>query len=250
MLSSRAVAESRAFTACALLGLYFMACAANRAITRDELIARHTAAVGGAQAIERVEGLQIEVRISKGKTTLEGTWRGDRQGRMRVDVSAGGRRVYTEAYDGKRAWQMDGQGAVTPSSPEGAAALWHGTQYPGRLFGLHEIARLGHSVELEGREVLDGIDYYVLKLRLSDGFVTYRYMNPRTWLIDRGRDVRAMHPDIDPEQKWLENRWSDWRVVAGVLRPYHEDQVDVVSGKVLQTTEVTRVEVNPPPWRG
>ncbi len=224
----------------ALLAFSLTACAANRAVTRDELIARHTAAVGGAGAIESVERLEIDVRISEGKSQLEG-----RQGRMRIDLSAGGRRVYTEAYDGKRAWEMDEKGAVTPSSVTGMAALWHGMQYPGHLFGLHEMARLGHSVELEGREVLDGIDYYVLKLTLSDGFVTYRYLNPQTWLIDRGRDVRAMHPDLDPKQKWLEIRSSDWRPVAGVLRSFHEEQVDVVSGKVLQTTEVTRVEVNP-----
>jgi len=59
------------------------------------------------------------------------------------------------------------------------------------------------------------------------------------------RDVRAIHPDIDAKQKWLENRWSDWRPVAGFLRAFHEEQVDVASGKVLQTTEVTRIEVNP-----
>jgi hypothetical protein len=234
----------------ALIVLPLAACAANRAVTRDALIARHAAAMGGARAIESVESLEIDLRISEGSSELEGAWRADRQGRMRIDVSADGLRIYTEAYDGKRAWQMDEKGAVTSSRPEGAAALWHGTQYPGRLFGLHEMAQLGHSVELEGREPLDGIDYYVLKLTLSDGFVTYRYVNPQTWLIDRGRDVRAIHPDIDPTQKWLENRWSDWRPVAGVLRAFHEEQVDVSSGKVLQTTEVTRIEVNPTPSAG
>ncbi len=86
----------------ALLALSLTACAANRAVTRDELIARHTAAVGGARAIESVERLEIEVRISEGGSQLEGAWHADRQGRMRIDVSAGGRRVYTEAYDGKR----------------------------------------------------------------------------------------------------------------------------------------------------
>jgi hypothetical protein len=227
------------------LALSLAGCAANRQISRDDLIARHTEAVGGARTVESVQRIEVDLRISEGGSELQGVWRADRQGRMRIDVHAGGRRVYTEAHDGRRAWQMNESGAVTPSSPGGAAALWHGTQYPGKLFGLHEMARLGHSVELEGREVLDGIDYYVLKLTLSDGFVTFRYVNPQTWLFDRGRDLRAIHPDRDPNQKWLENRWSDYRPVAGELHSFHEEQVDVSTGKVLQRTDVTRVELNP-----
>ena len=224
--------------------LLLTACATRASLTRDELIARHTQAVGGAKAIEAVERLEIELRISEGKSTLRGVWRGDRQGRMRIDVYAGGHRVYTEAFDGKRGWQMDAKGVVTPSAQAGAAALWHGTQYPDRLLGLHEMEGLGHSLQMEGRETLDGIDYYVLKLTLSDGFVTFRYVNPRDWLIDRGRDLRAIHPDLDARKKWLENLWSEWRPVAGVLRNFHEDQVDVPTGRVLQTTDVTRIDVN------
>ena len=184
------------------LALLLAACASACSLTREDLIARHTSAVGGAQAIEAVERLEIELRISEGKSTLQGIWRGDRQGRMRIDVYARSRRVYTEAFDGSQAWQMNEKGTVTPSAPEGAAALWHGTQYPGRLFGLHEMGRVGHALQLEGLETLDGVDYYILKLMLSDGFVTFRYLNPQSWLIDRGRDVRAIHLDLDARHKW------------------------------------------------
>jgi hypothetical protein len=225
------------------LALLLAGCASGRGLTREELISRHTAALGGARAIEGVERLEIEVRIFEGDAPLTGVWRADRQGRMRIDVSAGGRRVFTEAFDGKHGWQMDEPGSVKPSG--GAPTLWHGTQFPGRLLGLHEMERFGHSLDLTGRETIEGIDYYVLKLTLKDGFVTSRYLNPATWLLDRGRDLRAMHPDLDAKQTWLESRWSDWRPVAGVLRPYRELQVDVATGKVLQTSEVLRVEVNP-----
>jgi len=132
-----------------------------------------------------------------------------------------------------------------PETKEGQAALWHGTQYPDQVFGLHEFQQHGHSVEFAGRERLDGIDYYVLKLTLSDGFVTWRYVNASTWRIERGRDVRALHPDLDAKEKVLENRWSDWRRVDGVLRSFRSEQVDVATGKVLQTTTVSRFSINP-----
>jgi len=47
---------------------------------------------------------------------------------------------------------------------------------------------------------VDGTSYYVLELKLDDGFVTYLYLNPTTYLIDRQRDIRAMHPAIDPSK--------------------------------------------------
>ena len=75
----------------------------------------------------------------------------------------------------------------------------------------------------------------LLKITLSES----------TWLIESGRHFRALHPDLDPARKWLENRWFDYRPVAGVLRAFRSEQVDVATGKVLQKTELKRVIVNP-----
>jgi hypothetical protein len=221
------------------------ACAGRREITRDEVIARNTAAMGGAQAIEAVNGIEVELRIFEQGAELEALYRADRQGRMRIDVSHGGRRVYTEAFDGQRGWQMGEDGVPSRESKEGEAALWHGTQFPGQLFGLHEMERHSHRVDLVGLEVRDGVEHYVVKITLSDGFETFRSVSSSSWLIDFGRDFRALHPDVDPARKWLENRWFDYRPVGGVLRAFRSEQVDVATGKALQRTELTRMIVNP-----
>jgi hypothetical protein len=222
-----------------------MACAGRREITRDEIVARNTSAMGGAQAIEAVRAIEIGLRIVEQGTALDAVYRADREGRMRIDVSHAGRRVYTEAFDGRRGWQMGEDGVRRPQSKDGDAALWHGTQFPGQLFGLHEMEEHSHRVELVGRETRNGVRHYVLKITLSDGFETFRSVSSSTWLIEYGRDFRALHPDADPTKKWLENRWSDYRPVAGVLRAFRSEQTDVASGKLLQSTELTRVIVNP-----
>jgi hypothetical protein len=211
-----------------------------------ELIERNTRAMGGAAAIGKVQRIEVGLRIVEPTFKVEGTYVADRQGRMRIDVRDGGKRVYTEAFDGKQGWQQGPDGSpVASSGPKGSAALWHGTQFPGQILGLNEMAAHGHRLERIGREEIEGVNYYVLRLTLSDGFETYRYLNPKTWLIDRGRDVRALHPALNPDEKWLENRWTDYRPVGGTVRSYQSSQWDLSSGKQLQTTTIDSVKINP-----
>jgi hypothetical protein len=89
------------------------------------------------------------------------------------------------------------------------------------------------------------VDYYVLKLTLSDGFVTYRYVNPKTWIIDRGRDFRAFHPARDPHATWVETRWSDYRPVEGLNYAIASVNTDLATGKQLASQKVTSLKINP-----
>jgi hypothetical protein len=231
-----------------LLGCHAPAAAPKPALEPpiEELIERNTAAMGGALAIAKVERIEVGLHVVEPTFAVDGVYLADRQGRMRIDVRDGDKRVYTEAFDGKEGWQQGPDGSpVKSSGPKGSAALWHGTQFPGQILGLNEMAAHGHRVELTGREEIEEVSYYVLRLTLSDGFETYRYLNPKTWRIDRGRDVRALHPDLNPTEKWLENRWTDYREVAGTFRSFQSSQWDLSTGKQLQTTTIRDFKINP-----
>src|ERR687892_2365015 len=80
-------------------------------------------------------------------------------------------------------------------SDRGTAAL---TGLLGKLFGLHELQRRGHRVDLTGRERIDGIDYCALRITLNDGYTTTLYVDPKSWLVTRRRDFRPLHVDVDP----------------------------------------------------
>lgn len=58
---------------------------------------------------------------------------------------------------------------------------------------------------------LSRTNYCALELKLQDGFTTYLNLNPTTYLIERQRDIRALHPDADPTQNWIERRFEDFR---------------------------------------
>ncbi|HZA38286.1 MAG TPA: hypothetical protein VE486_04020 [Candidatus Baltobacteraceae bacterium] len=214
--------------------------------TVDEVIERNRQAMAGRATIEAVNSIEVDLHIVDPGFEVDGNYRAARPGRMRIDVMAGGKHVYTEAFDGHRAWQWKGEGAaIQEESPKATAALRHGVELPGKLFGLHELQRRGHRVDLTGRERIDGIDYCALRITLNDGYTTTLYVDPKSWLVTRRRDFRPLHVDVDPTPTTIESRFSDFRKVNGVLFAFASSDTDLTTDKVLETTTVRSIKVNP-----
>lgn len=211
----------------------------------QQVIDRWTEAEGGRTAIEAVQSIQISLHIKEPKFEVDGVYAADRKMRMRVDIYADNKRVYTEAYDGEAGWQMGESGGAQDSKPDGTAALWHGIVKPGKIFGLHEQAELGNHLQLEGREIVDKVNYYVLLLTLKDGFSIRYYVNPSTWLIERSRDTRAFHPDLDASKQETESRSSDFRKVNGVTYAFKSQTVDLKTGNLLSEETIKEIKINP-----
>jgi len=230
-----------------VIGLASVLLGCNRqSLTVDDVIDRNTKAMGGSRAIEAVRSIEIDLHIVDPSFEVDGTYRAMRPGRMRIDVQAGGKQVFTEAFDGQQGWQSHDQSEPESASPKAAAALRHGVELPGKLFGLHEMKQRGHKIDLVGRETVDGIDYYVLRLTFGDGYTASLYVDPQSWLITRRRDVRPLHVDVDPTPTTIEQRISDFREVAGVRFAFASTEIDLKTGKQLESTKVGSIKVNPP----
>jgi hypothetical protein len=78
-------------------------------ISLDEIIERNTDAMGGRAAIEAVQSIQIDLHIKDPSFKVDGTYNAARPGKMRIDVSAEGKHVFTEAFDGLSGWAMGRQ---------------------------------------------------------------------------------------------------------------------------------------------
>ena len=89
------------------------------------------------------------------------------------------------------------------------------------------------------------MNYYVLRLIFADRDESSLYIDPQTWRITRRRDVRALHPDVDPTKTTIESRKSDWRQVDGFWFPFATEDVDLNTGKVLETAMIKETKVNP-----
>jgi hypothetical protein len=218
---------------------------ARRPTTLEDLVGRSTQSRGGQKAIEAIKNLEIRFLVEEPTYTAKGNYRVDRRGRMRVDVFMDGKRVFTEAFDGQRAWQFPGgENHARLASPDATAALRHSAQLPTNIRGLHEMAR--RQLEAAGRESVSGVSYDVLVLTLDDGFTTRYYLDPKTSLITRARVQKALHPDLDPTPTTIESVFGDFRRVAGVLFPFRETQTDLATGKWLQTSTVLDLTPNLP----
>ncbi len=213
----------------------------------DALVVRNTAARGGATAIEAVSDFESDIRIVEPGFEVDGRYVATRDGFMRIDILADGEPVFAEGIGRDRAWSWNPQdGAATASAPA-RAALRHGIEFPFKLFGLHEVSARGHRLEVAGRERIAGLEYDVLLLTLDDGFETRYYVNPKTGLIDRERQHRALHVDVDPAPALIETEFSDWRPVGGVMYPHRAVERDLATGKVLVTVTTRAIRLNTAP---
>lgn len=213
-------------------------------LTLEQVIDRHTRARGGAAALDRIRNIVVDLDISEQGATVRASYRATPDS-MRIDVLADGKRVFSEGLDAKGSWEWEGgKPAAADASADGAKALRHGMEF--NLFGLHRLAGRGHRLELAGRESVGGVNHYVVRIVMNDGFETFRYIDPQSWMIVRSRDVRALHPDMDPAKKLLENVYEDFRPACGVMTSFRSHQADVTTGQVLQRTRLIAQRCNAP----
>ncbi|MDQ3116462.1 MAG: hypothetical protein M3Q86_07605 [Verrucomicrobiota bacterium] len=215
-------------------------------LTLEQLIERHTEAVGGRAAIEAAHSIRFDLHIVDPGFEVDGIYLAARPGRMRIDVSADSQHVFTEALGEKGGWQWKGKGGPVEASATATAALRHGVELPGHIFGLHELRQRGHQVELAGRETVGQVNYHVLRVIFADGYNTKLYLDPESWLITRRRDVRALHPDIDPTPTPIENTMTDFQHVDGLLFAFTSTDTDLTTGKTREKATVRSITVNPP----
>jgi hypothetical protein len=215
----------------------------------DSLLACHDRAVGGP-ALRSIARVEYHLSIEEAGLSLQGRYRAMREGssgRMRIDVFADSMRVFSEWWDGRRAWQLP-QNAAWPveARSEGAQALRRGLEQPNHFWTLADMRRNGHTVSFDGTRSADGRMYHVVKLTLADGFANWYWLNPSTCRIERSRTFQAFHPDQDSTRKWLETVYDDFRTVAAVTRPFRERTIDLTTGGVIATTRIVTLRFDPP----
>lgn len=235
----------RRIIASVLAGVFLSSCDASSELSLNDIIARHADARGGVATLNAIENTLNIATVTEPTFEIIGRYVASTAPNMRIDVFYDGDRVFSEGIDDSGEWQWSGGvPAATPSSEAAieSGALSHGVIF--NLYGLHALTKLGHKIELEGRELIDGVSYYALKITLDDGFETWRYINPATWKIDYSRDFRSFHPDVDPTRVWVQTKYDDFRPVDGVVAPFRWTTTNLDTGEIIQTGEIHRLNYN------
>jgi hypothetical protein len=194
---------------------------------------------GGIQ----VNTLFIQVQVTEPEFVVAVHYHAMRPQRTRAEVKMDGKTVFLEAYDGQRAWQVQGDGEPFIASPEGRDALRRGAFH--NLYSINELPAQGHVLELLEPTDFDGRAFPTLRIIFDDGHQVHHYFDPDTLLLARKRDHHALHPDLDDAILWTESRHTDYREVDGMLQAFHEETINLKTGEMVQSTQVQAIEINP-----
>ncbi len=166
----------------------------------DQLIARNTAARGGAKRLNALHSVEAVVRITEPGFSVIGRYLATAAGQVRIDVYAGEMRVFSEGVDAAGVWEWPGTGAAPRAgSTRGKQALLHGIEY--NLIGFERMTKRGHRLVIA--PPTPGLTLPAIQLSFSDGFESRLFIDPDSWQIVRRRDHRAYHVDRDSTEKHI-----------------------------------------------
>jgi outer membrane lipoprotein-sorting protein len=181
--------------------------------TADELIAKNIKAKGGMDKIKAMKSLRATGHMSLGpEMEAPFTMMLKRPNEMRMEFTLQGM-TGVQAYDGKTAWAvMPFMGKKDPEAmaPDDAKMVEEQSDFDGPLI---DYKAKGNTVELVGREQVEGVNAYKIKVTRKDGEIRYLYLDPDAYLeiaTDATRNVRGSQMEIY-------STIGDYKEVNGVM---------------------------------
>lgn len=208
----------------------------------DAVLHGYVAARGGQAPIEEQVALRLVSTNHEGEWNPRFDYRVMKPGYMWIEAVYDDGVTVVEGFDGERGWEKWGDKPAAYVSGAAGRALNQGAQSPVHLYGLHHMEELGAEVTLGGCETIDGVEYVVVNVVSAFGTDIDYYLGRSDLILERSRSVRALHPTTDPTENTIEERWSDFRDVGGVLHPFHYEQWNVDTGERLSWLEVHSIE--------
>lgn len=199
----------------------------------EEIITKHIEARGGAQNWDKVENMKITGHFTA--FSVEEDW-------MAIKTNKGqyyselylGKHAVIEAFDGEHGWTID---------------PWHEISFP-RLLTKDEdnifqqkssmmtpflnYKEKGLVAELIGKQELEGIEVFAIKLTRPNGKFETWYLDAKTFLEYR-RDsywVDFTYPTA------AETYFEDFREINGLIIPYYEEKTFSQRNRVLLIEEI------------
>jgi hypothetical protein len=215
-----------------LLGALLAACSPPAPV--DEIVASNLAARGGRDRIRALRSIrETATATASGGRVARVVREIKRPGFFRLEFSYHGT-TSIFANDGETGWQvapLQGQFEPKAMAPEADAAA--GVDQRDIEGALVDWREKGHMVELLGRETLPGGEAFKLKLTLEGGAIRYDYVDVASRQVVRADVTRT----IRGRPVELQNTFSDFREVGGIVFPY------LIETRAKDRPEVIRIEV-------
>jgi outer membrane lipoprotein-sorting protein len=206
--------------------------------TADEVIAKNLTARGGLEKLKSVQALRMTGRLAMGPgVEAPMVLELKRGNRMRMEFSFQGM-TGVQAFDGTSGWALmpfGGNKDVQPMPAEMAAEAYEQADIDGPLV---DYKAKGHTVELVGKETVDGVEAYKLSVKMKAGSVRTIWIDTARNLEIRGEGSgRAGGP---PSETVL----GDYRDESGIMFP-HTVEGGPKGAPQRQKIVIEKVELNP-----
>jgi hypothetical protein len=201
----------------------------------DDVLAKHYEAIGGLEAWTELESMVASGTISLAGGMAQGPFRAHqkRPSMTRIEITIQGMNI-VQAYDGQTAWQimpMAGSTEPVEADPATTASLMEQADMDGPLIGWRED---GHSIEVVGTEMVDGIEAIHLTVVVR-GDTSQFYLDANTYLPIQIKTVT--------EGMNTTTIMSDYRNVDGLLFPF---SVEIDTQMGAQALIFDEVQINVP----
>jgi outer membrane lipoprotein-sorting protein len=218
-----------------------LAAAPAAAQTADEIIAKNLAAKGGLEKLRAVKTIRMTGRMTVGPgieapIVLEIK----RPNSMRMDFTIQGM-VGSQAYDGSSGWSlMPFGGSKVPQqmTAEEATLAEEQADIDGPLI---DYKAKGNTVELLGKETVEGAQAYKLKVTLKNGVVRTMYVDAEHFLEIKEESKRT----IRGTEMEMETIVGDYKEVDGLMLPHSVD-AGAKGSPQRQKLVIEKIEINVP----
>ena len=230
----------KAIAAC-VIGIAALVTPSAAQMSVDEVIAKHIEALGGMDKLKAVNTVRMTGKMTVGPgIEAPVVMEIKRPSSMRLDFTVQGM-TGTQAYDGKVGWTlMPFQGSTTPQPMAGEELQMMAEQAD--IDGpLVDYKAKGNTVELLGKEPVEGADAYKLKVTLKNGVVRTMYIDAEHFLQVKEESKRTIRgTEIEGE-----TILGDYKEVGGMMFPHSMDSGQKGNPQ-RQKIVVDKIEVNVP----
>jgi outer membrane lipoprotein-sorting protein len=218
---------------------------ASMAQTADEIVAKHIAAIGGADKLKSIESSEFTNKIAMGGMEITVTLKTVKDKASRQDVNVMGNDM-TTAFDGTSAWairpqMMGGTGEPEALPEEVAKASKSQVSSALGLAGALAVASMkGAKFEVVAKEKVDGAEAFKIKGTNAEGKATTYFVSASNFYLLK---VISMMPAQGGGEQESEITFSNFKAVDGIVVPHSTEMPNPQMGGMM-TMELDGVKWN------
>ncbi len=220
---------------------------AAQAQTADDIINKYFENTGGRAKWEALQGMKISAKLNQGGMEIPMTILQMKDGRQMSSFSLQGKEIKQGVYDGATLWSTNFQTMKAEKSDAEATANFKLDldEFPDPFLNYK---KRGLTVEMLGKETIDGTETYKIKLtkkpisvdgKPADNVLFYFFDAESYVPIMMESEVKS-----GPGKGMISQiKWSDYQDVQGIMMPFSMSQG--AKGQGSQPITITTIEINP-----